>query len=308
MRAELIRHREKDQIKLVFGFDDAIKAKVRSIDGSAWSQTNKAWLVPDNSDNRRQLNLLFPDLALPVKETEIENDFINESVQKPDFVFNHTDYSLRDKVRILINYRKIRVKCPKSEDDIQFFRSIKYCFWKPDGYYWEMPNSEDNLEMVSAYFGSRAFSIEEDSHVPVRTKKENIIAIDLRNKAIDAESLQKIEEHISMFRNWMNHKRYSNSSVETYSDAVRLFLRYIHPKPAQEVDVNDMVLFVNDFIIANKYSYSYQNQFVNGCKLFFREVLKSSLDVEKFERPRREYKLPNVLSIGEVKSILDSLV
>jgi integrase/recombinase XerD len=308
MQAELVRHRDKDQIKLVFGFDDAIKAKVRSVEGSAWSQTNKAWLVPDNPDSRRQLNLLFPDLVLPVKETEIESESTYNEVQKQGFVFNQNDFSLRDKVRILMNYKKIRVKCPKSENDIQFFRSIKYCFWKPEGFYWEMPNSEDNREMVSAYFGSRAYSIEEDSNVPLRSKKENIIAIDLKNKAIDAESLQKIEARISLFRNWMNHKRYSNSSVETYCDAVRIFLKYVYPKQAEDVEVNDMVLFVNDFIIANQYSYSYQNQFVNGCKLFFREVLKSSLDVEKFERPRREYKLPNVLSMSEVKAILDSLV
>ena len=307
IQAELIRHRDKDQIKLIFGFDDAIKAKVRSIEGSAWSQTNKAWLVPDNSNNRKQLNLLFSNLVLPMKETEIEKDFTNNLVQKPDFVFNHNDFSLRDKVRILINYKKICVKCPKNEDDIQFFRSIKYCFWKPDGYYWEMPNSEDNQEMVSSYFGSRVFSIEDDNNVPVRVKKENIIAIDLKNKVIDAHSLQKIEEHISLFRDWMNYKRYSDSTVETYSDAVRVFLRYIYPKQAQEVEVNDMVLFVNDFIIANKYSYSYQNQVVNGCKLFFREVITSRIDVEKFERPRREYKLPNVLSMGEVKAILTSL-
>jgi integrase/recombinase XerD len=307
IQAELILHREQEQIKLVFGFDDAIKAKVRSIEGSAWSQTNKAWLVPDKTKNREQLKLLFPDLVLPIKETEIRNDFTNNLVQKLDFVFNQNDFSLKDKVRILLNYKYIRVKCPKSEKDIQFFRSIKYCFWKPEGFYWEMPNSEDNQEMVSAYFGSRAFSLEEDSRVPVRIKKENIIAIDLKSKAIDTESLQKIEEHISLFRNWMNHKRYSDSTVETYSDAVRLFLRYIYPKQAQEVEVGDMVLFVNDFIIANAYSFSYQNQFVNGCKLFFKEVIKSSLDVEKFERPRREYKLPNVLSKEEVKAILTSL-
>ena len=308
IKAELIRHREKDQIKLVFGFDDAIKAKVRSIDETAWSQTNKAWLVPDNSYNRERLNLLFPDLVLPVKETETKIERTNDFNQEQDFVFNQDKYSLRDKVRILINYRYIRVKCPKSEKDIEFFRSIKYCFWRPDHYYWEMPNSEDNRELVTAYFGGRAFSIEEDSQVSARIKKESSVAIDLRNKAIDAESLQIIETQISLFRNRMNYKRYSNSSIETYCDAVRLFLKYVYPKQAEDVEVNDMVIFVNDFIIANEYSYSYQNQFVNGCKLFFREVLKTKLDVEKFERPRREYKLPNVLSMGEVKAILDSLV
>jgi len=104
----------------------------------------------------------------------------------------------------------------------------------------------------------------------------------------------------------MNHKRYSDSTIDTYCESVRIFLKYVYPKTATEVEVDDMVLFVNDFIIGNRYSYSYQNQVVNGCKLFFREVIKSRMDVEKFERPRREHKLPNVLSKGEIKAILTS--
>lgn len=88
---------------------------------------------------------------------------------------------------------------------------------------------------------------------------------------------------------------------------MRIFLKFIYPKPPHEVVAEDMVCFVNEYIIPNGLSYSYQNQAINGAKLFFREVLKSKLDVEKFERPRREYKLPNVLSKEEIKAIPGSL-
>ena len=308
MKAELIFHREQERIKLVFGFDNALKTKVRGIEGSAWSQTNKAWLVPNNAETKDQLKMLFPELVLPVIENEVKKDAEVDVSENRDFVFHKNEYSKRNSIRILVNYKYIRIKCPKNEKDIQFFRSIKYCYWRPEGFYWEMPNSEDNFEMVKIYFGDRIDSFEEDESLPVR--KKNIIAqvaLNLKNKVIEAEGLKQIDDLILLFRKWMEHKRYSDSTIDTYSEIVRVFLKFTYSKPPHEVDADDMVLFVNEYIISNNLSYSYQNQVVNGCKLFFREVIKSRLDVEKFERPRREYKLPNVLSKEEVKAILTSL-
>lgn len=68
-----------------------------------------------------------------------------------------------------------------------------------------------------------------------------------------------------------------------------------------------MIRFVNEYIITNDLSYAYQNQVVNSVKLFLREVIQTEFDVETLRRPRREHKLPNVLSKDEVKSILMSL-
>ncbi len=308
IKAEYILHRNQERIKLVFGFDDAIKAKVRSIVGSAWSQTNKAWLVPNNAETRVQLKMLFPELVLPLIDKETPKDAGVDVSENSEFVFYKNEYSMRNKIRILVNYKHIRIKCPKNDKDLQFFKSIKYCYWRPEGFYWEMPNSEDNYEMVNIYFGDRIDSFEVDDSVPVRKKAEiKPFVFDLKNKIIEAEGIKQINDLIIMFRKWMEHKRYGESTINTYSEIVRIFLKFTHPKPPHEVDADDMVCFVNDYIIPNKLSYSYQNQAINGAKIFFREVIKSRLDVEKFERPRREHKLPNVLSKEEVKAILNSL-
>ncbi|KAB2878680.1 tyrosine-type recombinase/integrase [bacterium] len=103
---------------------------------------------------------------------------------------------------------------------------------------------------------------------------------------------------------WMTHKRYSESTINTYLDAAKSFLMFVYPKPIQSVTIDDVVLYVNEYIIKRGLSFSYQNQVINAVKLFFREVEHCSLDVDKLERPRREYKLPNVLSKEEVASIL----
>jgi len=116
----------------------------------------------------------------------------------------------------------------------------------------------------------------------------------------------EIKAGLEMFREWMLHKRYSDRTIKTYIEAVKSFLLFIQPKSAIEATNSDIVRYVNDHILKNKLSFSYQNQMVNACKLYFREVIHSPLDVDKLERPRREHKLPNVLSKEEVKAILEA--
>jgi len=114
----------------------------------------------------------------------------------------------------------------------------------------------------------------------------------------------EIEQGLSALRLWMAHKRYSESTINTYIDGAKSFLMFTYPKPIQRVSNDDMVLYVNEYIIKRGLSFSYQNQVINAVKLFFREVVHGDLDLVKLERPRHEYKLPNVLSKEEVASIL----
>lgn len=117
---------------------------------------------------------------------------------------------------------------------------------------------------------------------------------------------EDIRKGLQELKQWMQHKRYSESTIKTYLDGAKSFFMFISPKPLQEADNNDMVRYVNEYIIKNHLSYTYQNQVINASKLFFREVMKSRLDVDKLERPRRQYKLPNVLSKEEVSAILNA--
>jgi integrase/recombinase XerD len=113
-------------------------------------------------------------------------------------------------------------------------------------------------------------------------------------------------KQLQEFTAWMQHKRYSDSTIETYCGIVKSFLIFCMPKETQEITPDDMVRYVNEYIITNHLSYAYQNQLVNGAKLFFREIIKTSFNVDTFERPRKQHTLPNVLSKEEVKAILQA--
>ncbi|PRY85342.1 site-specific tyrosine recombinase/integron integrase [Mongoliibacter ruber] len=111
---------------------------------------------------------------------------------------------------------------------------------------------------------------------------------------------------ISKFEDWLRNKRYSESTVKTYRDAVSIFLRFLENKPIEEIDNHDLERFNKEYILARGYSGSYQNQVVNGIKLFFKNRRGVKFNPEIVYRPKRQKILPNVLSKEEVKIILDS--
>ncbi|MCX6199925.1 MAG: site-specific integrase [Bacteroidetes bacterium] len=111
---------------------------------------------------------------------------------------------------------------------------------------------------------------------------------------------------VSAYKNWLRSRRYSESTVKTYSEALLSFLKFYSHKPVAQITNNDVILFNNEFILAHKLSASYQNQIVNAIKLFFKRIENSALNVDLVHRPKRYNKLPNVLSKEEVKKILDA--
>ncbi|MEY2830182.1 MAG: hypothetical protein RIQ33_2040 [Bacteroidota bacterium] len=119
---------------------------------------------------------------------------------------------------------------------------------------------------------------------------------------IEGTQLEKIER----FKQWLKSKRYSESTIKTYSEALKIFLIFFQNKPINQITNNDLITFNNEYIIANKLSSAYQNQIVNGVKLFFAKIENAKLNPELVHRPKKSKQLPNVLSKEEVKQILNA--
>jgi integrase/recombinase XerD len=111
---------------------------------------------------------------------------------------------------------------------------------------------------------------------------------------------------INRFKHYLQSKRYSENTIKTYVDALAIFLRFFHDKIIEEITNEDVINFNNEYILTKKLSSSYQNQIVNAIKLFFDKMQHNILDPELIHRPRREKKLPHVLSKEEVKAILEA--
>jgi len=113
-------------------------------------------------------------------------------------------------------------------------------------------------------------------------------------------------EDIKEFIRWLRSKRYSESSIKTYTNAIKSFLRFYENKAIGEFSNSDIITYNNEYILKNKLSASFQNQVVNAIKLFFRIRSDILLNPELIHRPKREKVLPNILSKEEIKQILSA--
>lgn len=113
------------------------------------------------------------------------------------------------------------------------------------------------------------------------------------------------QKHITQFESWMIARRYSQNTIDTYVNSLKVFLSYYHHKQAQDISNEDLVEFNTRYIIGNKLSASYQNQIINAVKLFFKIILLKTMNVDLIYRPKNPKLLPNVLSKEEVKAILN---
>lgn len=314
--AEEFTHHGEKRIKLVFDYNLQIIDLVKTIPDRRWSSTMNAWHVPFNESSYNQLKRLFPKIELPKpilkKQTvpikDIEPIIPNVTNSNED-KYNHAhvhgvtlkNNSSVDEITIEVSDRFIALKMPKNETDIQFVRTFKFVRWDNRQFLWIIPNYGQNLELIKNFFNTRITRLE--GKISERSKVVPNIeygqSVDTLSK-IDQKSLQEIEK----FKQWMEHKRYSLSTVKTYVQAITVFLRFIKPKTSAEVTNEDMQRFVYQYMMPRKLSFSYQNQAVNAAKLFFKTIHGSVLITEQLERPRREYKLPNVLCKEEVAALL----
>jgi integrase/recombinase XerD len=115
-----------------------------------------------------------------------------------------------------------------------------------------------------------------------------------------AQLSDEIKNKLLKFKYWMKQKRYSDNTIETYLDALKVFFCFHHTKPIHKINNNDIVRFNGDYILKNNYSVSFQSQCINAVKLFYSTIQEKELRIDEIERPRKPFKLPNVLSKEEV--------
>lgn len=111
-------------------------------------------------------------------------------------------------------------------------------------------------------------------------------------------------KHLAQFKLYLASKRYSPNTIKTYGDALRSFFVFTNQKAISAITNEDVIAYNNEYILKNNLSCSYQNQIVNAIKLYFNTIQDKRIDIEKIHRPRKEHKLPNVLSKEEIKAIL----
>ena len=98
-------------------------------------------------------------------------------------------------------------------------------------------------------------------------------------------------------------KRYSNNTVRNYVAKFEKFINYYKDDELLNLNENDVRKYLQK-LVEEKKSNSYINLSINAIKFYYEMVLGMPNRFYSVERPRKEYKLPKVISKEEVLSII----
>lgn len=108
------------------------------------------------------------------------------------------------------------------------------------------------------------------------------------------------KDFLNGFYKYLKGKRYSESTVKTYSLFIADFVDYYKNKNVDEYTNRDIEVYLENVFVKRNYSISTQRQFISAVKQLRLYNPSCKIDDLKLTRPKKSRKLPLVLSKEEV--------
>ncbi|MEZ4922798.1 MAG: tyrosine-type recombinase/integrase [Crocinitomicaceae bacterium] len=176
------------------------------------------------------------------------------------------------------------------------------CRWSQTHKCWYLKNTPENYSKIIDEFKGTVLiktpTFPENEHNGVY-KTLPRIPIKKRYQSLSDDYKQLIKDYVAFLRG----RRYSESTVSTYSTFITEFLLFYYPKPINEISNRHIEQFNQTFILKNNYSISSQRQFIGAMKLWATNQ-RSQIEIGQLVRPRKEFKLPVVLSKEEIIDLI----
>ena len=154
---------------------------------------------------------------------------------------------------------------------------------------WYIKDSEENLALVFNFFKNIAI---------IDTQK--LVKKDVFKRKLNNEE----KKLLNNFYLYLKGKRYSKSTIQTYTFFIADFINFHTKKALEELTNRDVELFIEKVFVERNYSISSQRQFISALKLFIVFQPQTKISSLVLERPKKSRKLPNVISQEEVLNII----
>ena len=115
-----------------------------------------------------------------------------------------------------------------------------------------------------------------------------------------------MNEILEEYKNRLIQQRYSGNTINIYCNYFKDFCDYFKNYDLKNIQPEQINKYILDLIKKRNISVSQQNQRINAIKFYYEKILGKEKQYYSIYRPKKEQKLPEVLSKNEVKRIFDS--
>ncbi len=188
---------------------------------------------------------------------------------------------------------KLKVTFEYNPKHVQRIRRIKGSWWDSGSRAWVIPNSAERREQLIAVFSDQIIKAEQ--------------GLDLITERMRYEELKPwLDPMISRLEEELKLQGYSPRTVTAYAGHVKRLALFLATDLAQ-IDSESLRRYLLFLIDSCKKSHTYVNQAVSSIKFLYHDMLKRFDMSFNIPRPKKEQKLPDVLSREDVLKILYSV-
>jgi site-specific recombinase XerD len=176
--------------------------------------------------------------------------------------------------------------------------TFDHAVWSEEHAMMYIPNTNNALNIIFAkfkgvaYINCRYFL----KNKPVRKDAPEVDMSPLKKQSSRVERHRQCPEE---YVNLLEIKRYSFNTARTYIYLFTEFINAFPDKPLNDINELDIKEYMHSVVKTGK-SASYQNQAINAIKFYYEQVLDMPQRFYEIGRPRKEQKLPGVLSTSEI--------
>jgi len=179
---------------------------------------------------------------------------------------------------------------------------LPYIAWSDEFGMYHVANNKTNLGIIFSAFrgevwinGNYFFEVKGELNI---RKPENILKY--RNRPHD----KNFKRCPNGYLDKLEIKRYSENTVKTYVHQFERFINHYHHIETEDITENEVRQYLQKLIREGR-SHSYVNQAVNSIKFYFEAVMGMPNRFYAIERPRKQIRLPKVLSKQEVLALIE---
>jgi site-specific recombinase XerD len=169
---------------------------------------------------------------------------------------------------------------------------------------WLIPNNQQLLEELSEDLKVMGLGVKVNGKVlTVPLKRKNWTE---RQAHLVSGLSGPTEQVIKTYTDYLIGMRYSWQTIKSYTSFFRRFVDLFGPKELPDLEYPVIQDYFND-VAKDDIAHSTLNQYINAVKFYYEKVLDRPRKVYAVKRPRKQEKLPVVLSKGEVKRVFKQL-
>jgi len=192
---------------------------------------------------------------------------------------------------------RLRILFPYHPDTVERIKTIGGRRWHRKEKCWSVPHTEEAIAALQCLFGqmpSRSFSRPDKRPGPIAKKRWQQLTVD------EQGLITRVEEEMTL-------RGYSPRTRKCYRNHVLRFRRQFASVELDAIAEDEIRQYLLMLIEQQQVSRSYHNQVISALKFLFDKVLRRPKTLAQIPRPRRERKLPTVISGQAIQAMLNTV-